>query len=242
MKKISCIIPAYNEGPRVEEVLRAVSGHPLLEEVIVVDDGSTDDTSARIFKFPNVRYIRQQKNAGKCQTIYTGLKEAKHDIICLIDADLAGIVAEDVTRLLRPVVEERADVSLSLRKNAPLVWRLIGLDYISGERVFPKALIASSMEAIASLPRFGLEVFLNDLILRQHQKIAVVAWHAVKSPFKIKKRGLSPGLLADMHMMRDIFKTISPLRACIQIISMHARRTLYIEPLINERAAYESVR
>lgn len=42
---ISCIIPAYNEAPRIGAVLDAVLGHPLIDEVIVIDDGSTDGTA-----------------------------------------------------------------------------------------------------------------------------------------------------------------------------------------------------
>ncbi len=68
-----------------------------------------------------------------------------------------------VLDLLMPVRSGRADVAISLRQNAPWVWRWIGLDYISGERVMRRETVLPYLDRMAGLKGFGLEVFLNRL-------------------------------------------------------------------------------
>ena len=62
---ISCIIPAYNEGPRIKAVLDVVAAHPLIDEIIVVDDGSSDDTAALASGREKVVLIRLSKMAAR---------------------------------------------------------------------------------------------------------------------------------------------------------------------------------
>lgn len=85
---VSVIVPAYNEAAGIEAAVRslAASTHPV--EVIVVDDGSTDDTAelARGLGLPNVTVIRQA-NAGKPAALNTGLKAAHHDLVVMVDGD-----------------------------------------------------------------------------------------------------------------------------------------------------------
>jgi cellulose synthase/poly-beta-1,6-N-acetylglucosamine synthase-like glycosyltransferase/peptidoglycan/xylan/chitin deacetylase (PgdA/CDA1 family) len=87
---VSVVVPAYNEELGIEASVRslAASDYPAELEIIVVDDGSTDDTSAivRSLGLPNVRLVRQV-NAGKPAALQTGVRLARHDVLVLVDGD-----------------------------------------------------------------------------------------------------------------------------------------------------------
>ena len=91
----------------------------------------------------------------------------------MLDSDLLGLDHEHLAALISPVVDRRAEATISLRRNAPRVWRAIGIDYISGERVMPRALLAERLDELRALPRFGLEVFINELWLDEELRITV---------------------------------------------------------------------
>lgn len=226
---VSCVVPAFNEAARIGRVLVAVASHPLIGEVIVVDDGSTDATVAVAAAVPGVRILALGRNGGKTQALRHGLLAAAGSRVLLLDADLVGLEAEHVTALLLPVLEERADIAISLRENAPWPWRWLGLDYISGERVLPMALLRPHLNELGALPKFGFEVWLNRLCIGERCRLAIVRWPGVASPFKTAKLGLLQGLRADAAMMRDIFRTISPPAAVGQIVAM---RRLRIDPTL----------
>lgn len=209
MAKISCIVPAYNEGPRLGNVLSIVHNHPLISEVLVIDDCSKDDTSEVARKFSGVRLIRHEVNKGKSQAVVTGIKESTGDYLFFLDADLIGLTPEAISQLIEPVASGKADIAISLRINSPWIWRLIGIDYISGERVFPKKLLENHLEEILRLPRFGLESFMNKLIIAKKYRVKIVFWKNVTSPYKYKKEGLIKGMKSDFFMIVDILKTVS---------------------------------
>ena len=97
MPSISCIIPAFNEGSRLARVLTALVDHPLLDEIIVVDDGSTDETHAAAKQFKNVRLLVQTTNIGKSGAICMGIRASASNFLLLLDADLVGLTKDDVT-------------------------------------------------------------------------------------------------------------------------------------------------
>jgi len=220
MSKVSCIISAYNEGPRIENVLQAVYKHPLIDEIIVVDDASKDDTKDVVGKFKGVKLIIHKENKGKSQTVADGIIQSKGDIIFLLDADLMGLAPKDIANLIEPVLSNKADISISMRKNSPWIDRKIGLDFISGERVFSKKLIQNHMDEIKKLPRFGLESYLNKLIIKNKFRIKVVFWENVISLWKYKKSGLFRGLRGDFNMILDVLRTVSIFEVIYQFIMM----------------------
>jgi glycosyltransferase involved in cell wall biosynthesis len=154
--KISCIICAFNEARRIGAVLAIATAHPLLDEVIVVDDGSTDETAEVARSFPSVRLIAQAQNRGKSCAMAAGIAAAANEYLMLLDADLKGLVADDIAALAEPVLSRRADVSISLRRNSLLIYRAIGIDFVSGERVIRKDLLSEALNEMRGLPRFGI--------------------------------------------------------------------------------------
>lgn len=222
---VSCIVPAYNEALRIGAVLEVVAAHPEVAEVIVVDDGSRDGTATQAARVPGVQVIALAQNGGKTRAVAEGIDAASQSHLMLIDSDLIGLAASHLSALIAPVASGRAGASISLRRNAPWPWRALGIDYISGERVMPRALLTERLDTLHTLPRFGLEVFMNDLWLEAGWPIAVVPWPEVASPLKAQKAGgWVAGLKADAAMMGDIFRTV-PARATLrQIFAMRARR------------------
>src|SRR5260370_9916789 len=161
--KISCIICAFNEAPRIGAGLAVASAHPVLGEVIVVEDGSNDGTAEVVKRFPSVRLIQCEVNRGKSAAMAVGIAAAQNELLMLLDADLKGLAAEHITALAAPVLSGAADVSLSLRQNSLLLFRAIGLDFVSGERVVRKELLGEALTEIYGLSDFRIRGCRNYL-------------------------------------------------------------------------------
>src|SRR3989338_5786150 len=123
--KVSCIMPAHNEGPRISKVLKAVQKHPLIQETIVVDDASTDNTASQVKKFKGVKLISLKNNVGKTKAVSIGLRASKNRIVFLLDADLVGLKSKDVTELIKPILDKEADVTISLRAGGLNIYKYI---------------------------------------------------------------------------------------------------------------------
>ncbi len=111
--KVSIIIPAYNEAKNIKKCLKQVfnSKYPKdLYEVIVVDDGSTDDTIKVVKTFKNVR-ILQTKHEGKTVALNYGINYAKYDILMLLDADTM-LNSEALGKLVAPFKEESVGATI----------------------------------------------------------------------------------------------------------------------------------
>jgi glycosyltransferase involved in cell wall biosynthesis len=220
MTRLSCIIPAYNEGIRIANVLQAVVGHPLIGEIIVVNDCSGDDTCARVREYSNVLLLSNKKNQGKSNAIALGVLASTGDYLLFLDADLVGLTAADVTELIQPVLCGSAELSISLRSDALLPWRIIGLDYLSGERVLSRALVEPHMAEIAHLPSFGLELYMNQLHLDNGGRLSVARWKHVSHTYKIRKYGVLRGILGEARMLMNILETIALIGTGSQIAAM----------------------
>ncbi|MET8098232.1 glycosyltransferase [Streptomyces sp. NPDC005236] len=104
-RPVTVIVPAYNEKECIANTLKSLarSTHPI--EIIVVDDGSDDDTSeiAESLGMPNVRVIRQE-NAGKPAALNNGVRNARHDIVVMMDGDTV-FEPDAVHQLVQPFAD-----------------------------------------------------------------------------------------------------------------------------------------
>lgn len=217
---LSCLVCAFNEAERIDTILAAVCGHPLIGEVIVVDDGSTDGTAEHVAAYPEARLIRLPENHGKTYALAHGAAAARGDYLMLLDADLEGLSPADIEALAAPVLAGETDVSLSLRSNSLGVYRLMGLDFISGERVMPTALLATVARAMEELPRWGGEVFINQLIIDHGLSVRVVDWPGVRNTRKAEKVGPWQGALDEWDMIQSALKVLSPLGVVRQNLAL----------------------
>ncbi len=110
--QVTVIIPAYNEEKTIESTLQGLKGIKEIAEVIVVDDGSSDNTAARA-KAHGARVINLTPNRGKGRAMQEGLKYAQSQIIAFLDGDL-GETAGEVRSLLEPVLAGQTDMAVAL--------------------------------------------------------------------------------------------------------------------------------
>ncbi|MFB6356715.1 MAG: glycosyltransferase family 2 protein [bacterium] len=113
-KNLSLVIPVYNESEFLERILNRVSDVDPVDELVIVDDHSQDDSYRiiREFDYPDgltVQHFRNDSNRGKGYCVREGIKQATGDIIGIQDADLEYF-PEDIPRLLEPLYDERAEV------------------------------------------------------------------------------------------------------------------------------------
>ena len=186
--KVSVIIPAYNEGARIEKVISAVKDASLPSEIIVVSDGSTDDT-AEIARSEGVNVIELPRNLGKGAAMKAGVCSTDADVYVFVDADLVGLTPQHVDNLISPVVEGNADATLGVfgggRPTTDLAHKMT--PGLSGQR----AVKASFLKTLPSIEDsgYGVEVMLNRHLEKLHAKVKRVELHGVSQIHKEERNG-----------------------------------------------------
>lgn len=109
-QKVSVIIPAYNEEDTVATVVGVVKEVSFVDEIIVVNDGSSDNTEAEAIK-AGARVITHRVNKGKGEALFTGYRKAECDVIVFIDADIHNLTSKKVEAMIMPILEGKTDIT-----------------------------------------------------------------------------------------------------------------------------------
>jgi polyisoprenyl-phosphate glycosyltransferase len=205
--RTSAIIAAYNEEKTLAEVLGALTGSRLVDEIIVVSDGSTDGTVDIARGFEGVTTIALRENWGKGYAMRVGVDYARGDVLFFVDGDMFDLTQEHIEALLRPVLRDECDMNIGVRNRGP-VRNFFHLEMkvgpvLSGIRVMKR-------EVWDTVPlryqdRFKIEASLNFFCsragFRQRQTIVYDLGHLIKE----NKRGLLRGLSGRWDMVREVF-------------------------------------
>lgn len=210
--KISAIIPAHNEEKTISSVIDVLLNVKIIDEIIVVDDASTDTTSSIVKKYENVKLINLSKNLGKGGAVMEGVRNSAGEIILLLDADLIGLKEKHIYDLIYPVLNGEADMTRGYfadgRKYTDLSHKIA--PSISGQRAIRRWI----MEAIEDLEktRFGIEVALNRYIKKNNLRLKKIKLSGVTHLTKEEKMGFKKGVKARTKMYWDILKYLSKLQ------------------------------
>ncbi|HEU4965107.1 MAG TPA: glycosyltransferase family 2 protein [Bacilli bacterium] len=204
---VTLIIPAYNEAENIERVLDVVVPMSDFQQIIVVDDGSTDATYATIKKYP-VDVVRHDTNRGKGAAIWTGLQATRTPYLMLLDADLIGLQPSHLRSLLRPVLEDGADMSIGLFGVGRFAtdWAQRVAPHLTGQRVMRRDVITEL--PLIEQTRYGLEVALTRHVRRQGYRMSEVFLDDLTHRMKEEKLGYVRGVQARMRMYWDILRVL----------------------------------
>ncbi|NLN07960.1 MAG: glycosyltransferase family 2 protein [Firmicutes bacterium] len=109
--QVSAVIPAFNEEETIAATVLALQSVSAVNEIVVVDDGSWDMTSKKA-REAGAAVVSLPRNTGKAGALAAGVKQARGEILCFVDADL-GPSAAEFACLIPPVVTGQADMVIA---------------------------------------------------------------------------------------------------------------------------------
>lgn len=163
MKKESvvAIIPAYNEEKTVASVVRVVKACPLIQEVIVVSDGSTDHT-AEVAKKAGARVIVLKQNIGKGGAMRKGLSKTQASVILFLDADLIQITKQHISLLIQPVLSREKEMQVGIWDRGKIIASVVHrFPLISGLR-------AVRREVLEAIPKKYFQGFMVEAAMNYY--------------------------------------------------------------------------
>jgi glycosyltransferase involved in cell wall biosynthesis len=212
---VTAIVPAYNEAGYIGETLAALHAAGCFTEIVVVDDGSRDDTGTIAREY--ARVIRHPQNWGKGAAIATGMAHATSPVVCWVDADL-GKTAVHVRHLLPPVLNGEADMTIAQfppprRKEGfgIVVWTASrGIYHLTGRKMASplsgqRAMRRDIFASLGPYPRrFGLEVGITVQLLRSGYRLQEV-------PLPLSHRRLGRNWRGMVHRGRELIDVVQTL-------------------------------
>lgn len=202
---ISAIIAAYNEEKTIADVLGVLTRSPLIDEVIVVSDGSTDRT-VEIARSFDVATISLRENRGKGYAMRMGVAYARHDVLFFVDGDMFNLTDQHISSLVEPVLRNECDMNIGVRNRGPVrnffhLQMKVG-PVLSGIRVMRRSVW--DVVPLRYQERFKIEAALNFFCsragYRQRQTVIYNLGHLIKE----SKRGLAQGLNARWEMTHEV--------------------------------------
>lgn len=203
--KISLICPVFNERKNLENLTLVLKKTDFLDEIIFVDDGSTDGS----FEFlknlgGKIKVFRFRENKGKGQALSYGIERASGEILVFIDSDLIGLRRDHLKSLVLPLLKKKKVViGVPLEKKRKIIrpWEV----YLSGERSYFKDDLLPHLEKISKL-RYGVEFFLNSLF--DFDDIKIIPLIGLVSPSKFEKRSFNEAVKEYLKEIKEIFEDL----------------------------------
>jgi LmbE family N-acetylglucosaminyl deacetylase/glycosyltransferase involved in cell wall biosynthesis len=206
---VAAILPAYNEATWIGKILDVLREVDSLDEIIVIDDGSTDSTGQIVTqgfdRDARLRLISHPENRGKGQAILSGWRTSSAGFILLLDADLIGLTPGHLRALIDPVISGKVDMTVGVFTGGYWLTDLSHTlaPWMSGQRCLRSALLNRlHTEAAAG---YGFETALTILSSKEDFRIHMVPMPGISHPPSEFHRGIWRGLLNRQRMYRDVW-------------------------------------
>lgn len=203
--KVSAVVPAYNEEATIGDVVSTVAQVPLIDEVVVVSDGSVDGTAEVARKY-GAKVIEMAANVGKGAAMKEGVLASDGDIILFVDADLIGLTGQHITDLLRPVLSGEADATVGLFERGRIATDLaqVVAPFLSGQRAVRREFLKDFWDQ--EVAGFEVEVALTRCLKKKGARVTEVVLGDLTQRMKEEKLGVMRGFLARMKMYWEILR------------------------------------
>ena len=207
---IAAILPTYNEGGRISAVLDVLREVGHLSEIIVVDDGSSDNTSEHVMesaKFDQrIRLLRHPCNLGKGQAIFTAWRNTQATYLLLLDSDLINLKPGHVWSLIEPVINNNADMTLGLFWGGKIYTDFAhwATPWLTGQRCLCSEILFLVSEEAAR--GYGFEIAVSVTAQKYGYRIRLVPLKGVWHPPSEFHRGWLPGIPWRIRMYKEIVR------------------------------------
>ncbi len=200
---VSVVVPALNEEETVAPIIELLVSIELLDEVIVVCDGCTDNT-AQLAKDAGAHVIELAQNVGKGGAMMVGVRASQNDVILFLDADLIGLAEEGVISLVTPVLEGQADMTVGVFEQGRVAtdFAQTVAPFLSGQRAVKRTLLEGMSDLDAS--RFGVEIALTRFATENDLVVKEIVLKDMSHRMKEEKLGFVKGVAARMRMYWEI--------------------------------------
>lgn len=231
---ITCVVPAFNEGTRIETVLEIVTSFPHFNQLILINDGSTDETVKIMKKFQkgnrHISIVDLKQNVGKTKAVMKGMEKCKGDLVCFIDADLTGLKYEYIYKMMYFLLNGEFDMTILDREGdriSPIGWaQSWSSRFNGGERAFWMKDWKKIKFENGTL--YGIEQVMNLYYVRKGKRVRTIWCPGLYGAYQMDKKGLIKGLEAYRKMFTEIYKHSKIKGFYVQIENIVEDR---IEPL-----------
>lgn len=159
-KTISAIVPVFDEETTVGGVVHALLNNALIDEVICINDGSSDNSLAILKTFEGrITLVNLEQNRGKGYALAAGVREAKGEIVAFFDADLVNLSDRYIETLLAPILDNHTRAVLGYPTKDSVLPTVFA--DLTGERAYYRQDLLPFLAPMET-SRFGVEVLLND--------------------------------------------------------------------------------
>lgn len=205
------VISARDEAPTIAAVVAAARSAPGVARVLVVDDGSSDDTPD-IARRAGAEVIASHGNGSKALAMASGVAATHNEVLVFFDADILGMKPSHFEQLARPVLEGSFAMCCGLVDYGPLRNALfLRLPPITGLRAVRREVFAAIPPA--RLNGFQIEIMINEVVARGRLRSAITVLAGTDHRSKVDKLGWRSGVRARWAMAIELLRcfTFVPL-------------------------------
>jgi glycosyltransferase involved in cell wall biosynthesis len=218
-KNTVALVPAYNEETRISSVLEVIVTSSLVNEIIVIDDGSRDGTAGKASSFP-VQILRSEENKGKGAALQWGIDAAPDaDYFLFLDADLLNFKPSHIENLLAPLLEnEKVDMTIGVFRSGKKESVNLAQHYFSilnGQRALRRDFIDILPDLTWS--RFGVEILLTKYAQLAGKIVTYPELQGISHVTKEEKLGFWGGTSYRLQMYNECLYSLFHHRRMIRL-------------------------